>query len=175
MQRWDVARRWRTHRVERATWDHRTLEHRQASAAAESASDFGIVDRDTGGPYGWQDNARGQRRAQQHLDAPRVQTHQIEGAGQWRALAPGTRFGLQQHPQVQGDARFFCLSVQHQARNNLDADVFDAREQLLGPAAIAVPSLPAALGRRQLGGRLSNHDPGPNWCLRSMGSTLRSG
>ena len=145
VQRWDVARRWRTHRVERATWDHRTLERRQASAAAESASDFGIVDRDTGGPYGWQDNARGQRRAQQHLDAPRVQTHQIEGAGQWRALAPGTRFGLQQHPQVQGDARFFCLSVQHQARNNLDADVFDALEQLLGPAAIAVPSLPAAL------------------------------
>ncbi|WP_271002351.1 contractile injection system protein, VgrG/Pvc8 family, partial [Listeria seeligeri] len=100
--------------------------------------------RDTCGPYGWQDNARGQRRAQQHLDALRVRAHTIDGAGQWRALAPGARFSLSQHPQVGEDAQFLCLSVLHKARNNLDADVFDALEQTLGPSSVAVPALPDA-------------------------------
>lgn len=148
VQRWDVARRWRTSRVERATWDHRTLERRQATAEAEQAEDFGIVDSDTCGPYGWQDSSRGQRRAQQHLDAPRVDGHVINGAGQWRALMPGTRFMLEQHPQVDAGDVFLCLSVVHQARNNLDADVFDALEQTLGPASIDVPALPPALRGR---------------------------
>ncbi|WP_269791116.1 type VI secretion system Vgr family protein [Stenotrophomonas sp. Iso1] len=148
VQRWDVARRWRTSRVERATWDYRTLERRQASAEAAQGEDFGIVDRDTCGPYGWQENTRGQRRAQQHLDAPRVDSHVINGAGQWRGLMPGARFSLHQHPQVEAGDSFLCLSVHHQARNNLDADVFDTLEQTLGPASVAVPQLPAALGGR---------------------------
>ena len=148
VQHWDVARRWRASRVERATWDYRTLERRQSSAEASQGEDFGIVDRDTSGPYGWQDNTRGQRRAQQHLDAPRVQSHVINGAGQWRALTPGTRFSLQEHPQVEASESFLCLSVHHQARNNLDADVFDALEQTLGPASVAAPHLPAALQGR---------------------------
>ncbi|MDI9275588.1 contractile injection system protein, VgrG/Pvc8 family, partial [Stenotrophomonas sp. PFBMAA-4] len=87
----------------------------------------------------------GQRRAQQHLDALRVRAQTIDGAGQWRALAPGARFGLSQHPQVGEDARFLCLSVRHQARNNLDAEVFDALEKTLGPASVAAPALPGAL------------------------------
>ncbi|WMJ69541.1 type VI secretion system Vgr family protein [Stenotrophomonas sp. 24(2023)] len=145
VQQWSDAYRWRPSKVERATWDYRTLERRQASAQAEQDNDLGIVDSDTCGPYGWQDNARGQRRAQQHLDALRVQAHTIEGAGQWRQLAPGSRFTLQQHPQVGEDAAFLCLSVHHQARNNLDADVFDALEQQLGSASVATPVLPGAL------------------------------
>ncbi len=145
VQQWSTAHRWRPGKVERTTWDYRTLELRQASAEAGQGNDLGIVDRDTCGPYGWQDNARGQRRAQQHLDALRVRSHTIDGAGQWRALAPGARFGLSQHPQVGEDAQFLCLSVLHQARNNLDADVFDALEQTLGPSSVAVPALPDAL------------------------------
>ncbi|WP_368865548.1 type VI secretion system Vgr family protein, partial [Stenotrophomonas maltophilia] len=145
VQQWSTAHRWRPGKVQRATWDYRTLERRQASAESGQANDLGIIDRDTCGPYGWQDNARGQRRAQQHLDALRVRAQTIEGAGQWRTLAPGARFGLSQHPQVSQDAQFLCLSVQHQARNNLDADVFDALEQTLGPSSVAAPALPGAL------------------------------
>ena len=145
IQRWQEGRRWCTAKVERATWDYRSLERRQASAQAEQAADLGIVDHDTSGPYGWQDNARGQRRAQQHLDALRVRSHLIEGIGQWRALAPGARLALTQHPQVADDAAFLCISVRHQARNNLDADVFDALEHTLGPINQRVMALPSAL------------------------------
>ncbi|WP_449468422.1 type VI secretion system Vgr family protein [Stenotrophomonas humi] len=145
VQQWGVARRWRTSRLQRASWDYRTLEHRQANAEAEQNNALDVVDRDICGPYGWQDNARGRRRAQQQLDAQRVRTHTIDGTGQWRALAPGASFGVKQHPQVDSEARFLCLSVHHQACNNLDADVFDAVEQLLGASSIVMPLMPAEL------------------------------
>ncbi|HBG89001.1 MAG TPA: type VI secretion system tip protein VgrG, partial [Stenotrophomonas sp.] len=59
VQQWSIAKRWRPGKVERATWDYRTLERRQASAEADvgRGNHLGIVDRDTCGPYGWQDNA----------------------------------------------------------------------------------------------------------------------
>lgn len=145
VQQWSVSRRWRTSKVVRSTWDHRTLELRQATAAAETAGEATGEDADTCGPYGWQDNARGERRAQQHLDALRVRAHTIEGQGRWRQLAPGTQFQLSQHPGVDAGAGFFCLSVQHQARNNFEAEVFDALEQQLGPALQAPLDLPGAL------------------------------
>lgn len=154
IQQWQEARSWCTPKVERATWDYRSLERRQASAEAEQGADLGVVDQDTSGPYGWQDNARGQRRAQQHLDALRVRSHLIEGGGQWRALAPGAKLALSQHPQVAEDAAFLCISVRHQARNNLDADVFDALKQTLGPINQRALELPTALaGIRNGAGR----------------------
>ncbi len=145
VQQWSTARRWLTTKVSRHTWDHRTLELRQASAEAQTAHEATGEDADTCGPYGWQDNARGQRRAQQHLDALRVRAHTIEGQGKWRQLTPGAQFQLAQHPGVDAGTAFLCLTVQHQARNNFEADVFDALEQQLGPAAQAPLSLPGAL------------------------------
>lgn len=150
VQHWQDAHRWRIQKVERSTWDYRTLEQRKAAAEAEDGASLGLVDSDVSGPYGWQDNARGQQRAQQHLDAARVRSHTVEGSGQWRAIGPGARFTLSQHPQVAADAEFLCLSVRHQARNNLDADVFDALEEALGPAHAAVPSLPSLLAGRSV-------------------------
>lgn len=144
VQHWNEVRSWRQRRVERATWDYRTLERRQAGAMADGQEGLGVIDRDTSGPYAWQDNARGQRRAQQHLDAQRVDAHRVEGAGQWRALAPGAHFRLTQHPQVDQGSEWLCLQVRHQARNNLGAEVFDALEQLLGPA-IPAATLPQPL------------------------------
>ncbi|MEG1681521.1 MAG: type VI secretion system Vgr family protein, partial [Stenotrophomonas sp.] len=160
IQQWQERRSWCTPKVERATWDYRSLERRQASAQAEQGSDLGIIDQDTSGPYGWQDNARGQRRAQQHLDALRVRAHLIEGAGQWRALAPGAKHTLSQHPQVAGDTAFLCISVRHQARNNLDADVFDALEQTLGSVNQRALALPAALAGISNGAERNDIDTG---------------
>jgi len=145
VQQWSTARRWCTTKVARASWDYRTLELRQASAEADTAHGAAGEDIDTSGPYGWQDNARGQRRAQQHLDALRVRAHTIEGQGSWRQLVPGAQFQLGQHPGVDAGTSFLCLSVQHQARNNLEADILDALEQQLGPVAQAPLALPIAL------------------------------
>nr|WP_238396847.1 type VI secretion system Vgr family protein [Xanthomonas fragariae] len=118
---------------------------RPAGAEGTPLGDIGAEDVDTAGPYGWQDSMRGQRRAQQQLDAQQVTAHIIEGQGCWRQLAPGTRFGLRQHASVAADARFLCLQVRHQARNTLGAEVFDALEQSLGDVAVAGAPLPPAL------------------------------
>ncbi|UKE75227.1 type VI secretion system Vgr family protein [Xanthomonas graminis] len=143
VQQWSPARRWRTARLSRASWDYRSRSLRPAGAEATPLGDIDAEDVDTAGPYGWQDSTRGQRRAQQQLDAQQVAAQTIEGQGTWRQLAPGTRFALSQHGGVAADAAFLCLQVRHQARNNLGADVFDALEQSLG--AVAVAGAPPAL------------------------------
>ncbi|WP_254213043.1 contractile injection system protein, VgrG/Pvc8 family, partial [Xanthomonas fragariae] len=127
------------------SWDYRSRSLRPAGADATPLGDIGAEDVDTAGPYGWQDSTRGQRRAQQQLDAQQVAAQTIEGQGSWRQLAPGTRFGLRQHAGVAADARFLCLQVRHRARNTLGAEVFDALEQSLGDVAVAGAPLPPAL------------------------------
>ncbi|WP_039010072.1 type VI secretion system Vgr family protein, partial [Xanthomonas cerealis] len=145
VQQWSPARRWRTATLSRASWDYRSLSLRPAGAEATPLGDIDAADVDTAGPYAWQDSTRGQRRAQQQLDAQQVAAQTIEGQGTWRQLAPGTRFGLSQHAGVAADAAFLCLQVRHQARNNLGAEVFDALEQSLGAVAVAGAPLPSAL------------------------------
>ncbi|PPV01237.1 contractile injection system protein, VgrG/Pvc8 family, partial [Xanthomonas bromi] len=112
-----------------STSSARSRSLRPTGADATPLGEIGAEDVDTAGPYGWQDSTRGQRRAQQQLDAQQVAAQTIEGQGSWRQLAPGTRFGLSQHAGVAADAAFLCLRVRHQARNNLGAEVFDALEQ----------------------------------------------
>ncbi|AZB52571.1 type VI secretion system tip protein VgrG [Xanthomonas campestris] len=145
VQQWSPARRWRTARLSRASWDYRSRSLRPAGAEATPLGDIDAADVDTAGPYGWQDSTRGQRRAQQQLDAQQVAAQTIEGQGTWRQLAPGKRFALSQHAGVAADAAFLCLQVRHQARNNLGAEVFDALEQALGAVAVAGAPLPPAL------------------------------
>ncbi|QIO89981.1 hypothetical protein G9274_003666 [Stenotrophomonas rhizophila] len=145
VRHWRVARRWCPAAVSRQSWDHRTATLRHARAEVPAGVSGIGEDIDTSGPYGWQDSARGQRRAQQHLDALRVRAHTIEGQGSWRQLVPGAQFQLGQHPGVDAGTSFLCLSVQHQARNNLEADILDALEQQLGPVAQAPLALPVAL------------------------------
>ncbi|MGS0641811.1 type VI secretion system Vgr family protein [Xanthomonas oryzae pv. oryzicola] len=145
VQQWVQAYRWRATSLSRASWDYRSRSLRPAGADATPLGDIGAEDVDTAGPYGWQDSMRGQRRAQQQLDAQQVAAQTIEGQGTWRQLAPGTRFGLSQHAVVAADAAFLCLQVRHQARNNLGAEVFDALEQALGAVAVAGAPLPPAL------------------------------
>ncbi|WP_039004867.1 type VI secretion system Vgr family protein [Xanthomonas cerealis] len=145
VQQWSPARRWRTATLSRASWDYRSLSLRPAGAEATPLGDIDAEDVDTAGPYAWQDSTRGQRRAQQQLDAQQVAAQTIEGQGTWRQLAPGTRFALRQHAGVAADAAFLCLQVRHQARNNLGAEVFDALEQALGTVTVAGAPLPPAL------------------------------
>jgi type VI secretion system secreted protein VgrG len=155
IQKWEVARRWRTDQVERASWDYRTLSMRPASMLQKLADTStqqslpSLVDIDVAGPYAYRSAAEGARRARQHLEALQVETHTVNGSGEVRSLAPGQAFVLIDHPNYDEsddiNATFVCTRVAHRARNNLGADVESQLETLLGKANEAMPSWPRAL------------------------------
>ncbi|WP_234420879.1 type VI secretion system Vgr family protein, partial [Xanthomonas fragariae] len=146
VQQWVRSCRWRPTTLSRASWDYRLGLPQPEPAPGRRRGHAAGRHRRRG---------RGHRRplwlAGQHArPAPRAAATRCaagggadhRGPGQ---LAPGTRFGLRQHASVAADARFLCLQVRHQARNNLGADVFDALEQSLGAVAVAGAPLPPAL------------------------------
>ncbi|WP_407351812.1 type VI secretion system Vgr family protein [Luteimonas sp. R10] len=147
IQQWSSARRWQTGRLARASWDYRSLGMRPATADGERFGDATAEDDDTAGPYAWHDSAQGERRARQHLEALQVDARTFDGQGTWRRLAPAARFELvQHHARLDADARrFTCLKVEHQARNNLGAEIHSALEASLGPVALPGADLPDAL------------------------------
>ncbi|WP_255516272.1 type VI secretion system Vgr family protein [Luteimonas suaedae] len=147
IQQWSSARRWQTGRLIRASWDYRSLGMRPATADGERFGDAIAEDDDTAGPYAWHDSAQGERRARQHLEALQVDARTFDGQGTWRRLAPGVRFELvQRHARLDADAhRFTCLKIEHQARNNLGAEIHSVLEASLGPVALPGADLPDAL------------------------------
>ncbi|MBE1161103.1 type VI secretion system Vgr family protein [Dyella acidiphila] len=142
IQVWTPTRRWQTGQISRASWDYRTLSNRPSGAQA-AAPAVNAVDDDTAGPYAYANSDEGQRRAQQHLDARHVSSLLIEGEGTVRRLAPGHCFQLVEHP-TQDNQPLVCLRVQHEARNNLGADVRGAIEHTLGDVFAVLPSAAAS-------------------------------
>src|SRR5690554_5168507 len=69
IQQWRRVRRWQTGRLERASWDYRSLGLRPASADGEMHGDVVPVDADTAGPYGWADGGHGELRARRQMQA----------------------------------------------------------------------------------------------------------
>ncbi|MGO1892509.1 MAG: type VI secretion system Vgr family protein [Luteimonas sp.] len=147
IQQWQRVRRWQTGRLERASWDYRSLGLRPASADGEVFGDVVPVDVDPAGPYAWVDGAQGELRARRQMEALQVRSQAVDGAGTWRRLAPGMHFELTgHHAHRDADGRSFaCMSVTHAARNNLGAEIFDALEQALGPVAMPGTTLPDPL------------------------------
>ncbi|RNF82390.1 type VI secretion system Vgr family protein [Montanilutibacter psychrotolerans] len=139
IQHWSSTRRWQTTRLQRASWDYRSRGLRPSEAEGTQHGGVAIADVDTAGPYAWPDAATGARYARQQLEALQVAADSVHGGGSWRVLAPGARFVLRQHPNHEG-AAFHCLRVQHRARNNLGAEVFEQVEAQLG--LVALPTLP---------------------------------
>lgn len=147
VQQWSSARRWQTARLQRGSWDYRSLDLRPVEALGTGYGEVAPQDQDIAGPYAYPDRATGERFARQHLEALQVEADSVRGEGSWRRLRPGGRFVLTQH-HAYPDAdsgRFTCLRVHHRARNNLGADVLDLAEKQLGPATLAVPTLPEPL------------------------------
>jgi type VI secretion system secreted protein VgrG len=155
IQKWEVAKRWRTDQVERASWDYRTLSMRPATMLQKFADTQSrlslpsLVDIDVAGPYAYRSAAEGARRAQHHLEALQVVTDTVSGAGEVRSLAPGQPFVLIDHPNYSAmdetSATFVCMRVAHRARNNLGADVESQLEAALGKASDSMPHFPVAL------------------------------
>ena len=165
IQVWRGTRRAQAARLSRASWDYRSLGMRPASAEGEDVSGMGVEDDDTAGPYAWHDGADSERKARQQMEAQQVQARTFDGEGSWRGLGAGSRFELTQHPDHAGDqARFTCLRIWHEARNNLGAEIFEHSEGRLGPAlpppllarALQGVGAPAALESPSFGGEPSS-------------------
>ncbi|WP_027819744.1 type VI secretion system Vgr family protein [Paraburkholderia bannensis] len=136
VQHFMPAQRWRIGKVVRASWDHRSLSTRPTGARVSGAVVPG-VDRDVAGPYAFQTSAVGDQRAQQQLDAQRVDAARSAGAGTRRDMRPGLRFALGEHPTLGTTDAFICLRVEHEARANVDANVHSAIARQLG----TIPSM----------------------------------
>ncbi|GAB2629401.1 type VI secretion system tip protein VgrG [Novilysobacter erysipheiresistens] len=151
IQHFAATRRWQTGRLQRVSWDYRQLDTRATEVDADAPGVVIATDADTAGPYAWPDRATGERFARQQLEALQVARGSIDGAGSWRQLQVGGRFALTQHPaygvNADGEAsnQFYCLRLQHHARNNLGAEILAVVEQRLGLVQLPVPVLPAAL------------------------------
>jgi type VI secretion system secreted protein VgrG len=134
IQRWAPNGRWVNDQCVRQSWDHRVCSPRQTWSRSQTPAIAGSVDRDTCGPYGWIDEAQGDRRARQHQDAAHVSAQQVQGQGTWRRLAAGTAVCLSGHGAASARDTWLCLRVEHQARNNIDA-----RLQALVEASLGMP------------------------------------
>ncbi|MDD1969106.1 type VI secretion system tip protein VgrG [Pseudomonas putida] len=132
VQQWSSGARWVNPQFERQSWDHRSLSTRPTSFSADAVPMPGSVDRDICGPYGWIDAAQGERRVRQHRDAAHVSARQIHGQGSWRRMAAGVAVSLSGHGAASASGSWICLRVEHQARNNLDAQLQAQVEASLG-------------------------------------------
>jgi len=140
VQQWSTQRRWRPQRLQRASWDYRTLQMRPVQAGSPDAA-CDIVDDDALGIYAYPDRETGDRLARHQLEAQQVVAATVRGSGGWRQLHAGARFSLIGHP-TGGD--HVCLRLRHRARNNFDARVVERIERQLGRVQESRWSLPSA-------------------------------
>jgi len=141
LQSWQAARRLRTHSVDLASFDYRSLGLRGVAAQAEAAGDVPLAAIDVPGLYAYEDSVQGERLAAAWLQAMQAPAEQWRGVGQVRSLCPGSTFEVLEHPS--GDAGpFVALQLTHHARSNLSADMQAQLQQWLGdlPAWARVPS-----------------------------------
>ncbi|WP_233233155.1 type VI secretion system Vgr family protein [Bordetella sp. LUAb4] len=140
MQRWARARRWLTNGVRLASWDYRGASSRVVSVQAPVDglnNKMALLDADYPGQYAFEDDAQGDRLAHNALAALRVPASTYDGAGTVRTLAAGQRFTLTDHyagadvdtDRAESNA-FLVLRVEHTARNNLQASLGQAFEDL---------------------------------------------
>lgn len=130
IQQWSQRKRWQTNAVRLASWDYRSVQARpvaaQAQMEAHADAQAGAIElacNDYPGQYAYEDGAQGERLAHNALAAIRVREQSYEGAGTVRTLAPGQRFELTGHYQQGGPSAYVVIAIDHQARNNFDADL----------------------------------------------------
>lgn len=133
LQHWQRGRRVRTHGVELASYDYRSLGLRQVSAAAEAVGDVPLVAVDVPGLYAYEDGTQGERLAQRWLQALQADAEQWGGEGSVRGLAPGATLQVLEHPDAEAGP-YVALQLVHRARNNLAADVQAQLQRWLGDA-----------------------------------------
>jgi type VI secretion system secreted protein VgrG len=125
-----------------ASWDHRSVQQSSALAAGDtrlSPSELQLSLRDQPGAYAYEDSAQAQRIVQRQLEAIQAPACRYQGQGGLRQAACATTFTLSEHASVNPATQWVMLAVQHQARNNITADLGTSLQALLGkvPQAFA--------------------------------------
>ncbi|MDB0544122.1 type VI secretion system tip protein VgrG [Ralstonia solanacearum] len=133
IERFSQTRTVGTNAVTVASWDYKAL---SATTAQASASDPGgelptLESFEAAGPYRFADAQGAGRAARLHMQAHEGAYLRYQGQGSVRQLGAGQRFTLTQHFDRRHSA-FVTLSVEHEAANNLGADL----ARLLGTTAI---------------------------------------
>ena len=142
LDRWRITTRSVVEATRMDSWDYRSMNNRPVEAS--TGTDRSVskpASLDTPGAYGYPTRARGQRIADNHLQALEVAKEQHTGAGTVRTFAPGTTFLLRGHAHLDqaetNDGRTFAITrVVHSAHNNLSAELRSAIAQALGPESV---------------------------------------
>ncbi len=137
IERFSQTRTVGTNAVTVASWDYKAL---AATTAQASASDPGgelptLESFEAAGPYRFADTQGAGRAARLHMQAHEGAYLRYQGQGSVRQLGAGQRFTLTQHFDRR-HSTFVTLSVEHEAANNLGADL----ARLLGTTAIEAGS-----------------------------------
>ncbi|ALF90243.1 MULTISPECIES: type VI secretion system Vgr family protein [Ralstonia solanacearum species complex] len=137
IERFSQTRTVGTNAVTVASWDYKAL---AAATAQASASDPGgelptLESFEAAGPYRFADTQGAGRAARLHMQAHEGAYLRYQGQGSVRQLGAGQRFTLTQHFDRR-HSTFVTLSVEHEAANNLGADL----ARLLGTTAIEAGS-----------------------------------
>ncbi|PPD04130.1 MAG: type VI secretion system tip protein VgrG [Methylobacter sp.] len=113
------------------SWDYRSLSTREVQAAGDAPAAKGEYYA-TLGAYAYTGPSHGERLATVIQQAFSAQARVLDGEGTARSLTPGTTFTLHEHPHPATQAPLLLTRVEHQAHNNLSADLYALVEQNLG-------------------------------------------
>ncbi|CBJ34455.1 type VI secretion system Vgr family protein [Ralstonia solanacearum] len=124
IEQWSHTRSVGTNAVTLASWDYKAL---AATAAQATAIDPGgelptLESFEVAGPYRFADTDGGSRAARLRMQAHEGAYLRYQGQGSVRQLGAGERFTLTQHFDRR-HSEFVALEVQHEAANNLGADI----------------------------------------------------
>ncbi|WP_374600178.1 type VI secretion system Vgr family protein [Niveibacterium sp.] len=117
------------------TWDYRAHQRVTVEARGKQCGPISLVRSDSPGLYAFPSVEDGERYAQRQLQAWQCRIHTYPIRSTVRRFAPGTRTVITDGPfGLPTGVPIAVLSVEHEARNNLAADVLAQIRQVLGPA-----------------------------------------
>jgi len=142
MDRWRHEARLLATGVAIQSWDYRSGGKRPVSAEGMQAGPIGMVSSDAPGQYAYPGRERGQRIADNQMEALETRSECFIGAGTVRTMAAGTVFALAgnaSHDKETGrDARRFIVTrVRHLMHNNLTAQMQAGIVQAVGNSHLA--------------------------------------
>lgn len=124
------------------SWDYRSGGKRPVSSEGMQAGPVSMVSSDAPGQYAYPGRDRGQRIADNQMEALETRSESFIGAGTVRTMAPGTAFTLTGHAshdkETGRDARRFIVTrVRHLMHNNLTAQMQAGIVQAIGHSHLA--------------------------------------
>ena len=141
MDRWRHEARLLATGVAMQSWDYRSGGKRLVSSEGMQAGPVGMVSSDAPGQYAYPGRDRGQRIADNQMEALETRSECFVGAGTVRTMAPGTVFTLAGHAGHDKETgrearRFIVTRVRHLMHNNLTAQMQAGIVQAVGSSRL---------------------------------------